>query len=160
MPKGGKHEEIHDDEEYGGFGDGCGGDSDDSPGYERPETPDSAEINKLLDNVKSEAVQLKSDATDMKSFAASNLTWQSHAEKIEMIKGHINDAGKLLAQLHDAKSTGSPWQQKAIDEIDPLLRDMADNTTATIDHLNKNQSKVHFPAFKAYVTQITKSPTS
>ena len=43
------------------------------------------------------------------------------------------------------------WQQTAIKRIEPLLKELADNTTATINHLNDNQAKVHTPAFTDYV---------
>ena len=51
-----------------------------------PRPNDSEEVTKLLSDVKSEAVQLKDDTEDMKSFTMSKLTWQSHAAKIEQIK--------------------------------------------------------------------------
>ena len=44
-----------------------------------------------------------------------------------MVKGHVNNTGKLLAKLKDAEATGSPWQQTAIKRIEPLLKEMADN---------------------------------
>jgi hypothetical protein len=45
---------------------------------------------------------------------------------------------------------GSPWQQQAIDQVTPLLQDMADHLTATIKHLNENQERVNMPAFQDY----------
>jgi hypothetical protein len=114
-------------------------------------TPDSADITKLLADTKAVAVQLKTDSSQMDSFTRSKLSWQSYADKIETIKGHINNAGQLVARLKDAESTGSPWQQSTIKRIEPLIREMADNLTATIKHLNDNKSKVHLPEFTDYV---------
>ena len=85
------------------------------------------------------------------TFTKSKLTWESYFDKVEMIKGHVNNSGKLLAKLKDAEATASPWQQKAIRQIEPLLREMADNTTATIKHLNERKAYVHFPAFQNFV---------
>jgi hypothetical protein len=115
------------------------------------EPGDSAEITKLFTDAKAEAVQLKDDAEDMESFVKSKLSWESHARKVELIKEHINNAGKLLAKLQDAAPTGSPWQQTAIQQIDPLLRELAANTEATINHLNENRANIHFTQFKDYV---------
>ena len=53
---------------------------------------------------------------------------------------HINDLGKVAKELEDARPEGSPWQQVAIDRIDPLLREMADQLTSTINHLNAHKS--------------------
>jgi hypothetical protein len=115
------------------------------------DTPDSADVTKLLADTKAITTQLKSDSSEMDSFARSKVSWASYAEKISTIKGHINNAGKLLAKLKDAESTGSLWQQATVKRIEPLLQEMADNLTATINHLNANQSKVHMPEFKDYV---------
>jgi hypothetical protein len=115
------------------------------------EPGDSAEITKLFADAKAEAVQLKSDSEDMESFVKSKLSWESYARKVEMIKEHVNNTGKLLTKLQEAEATGSPWQQTAIQQIDPLLRELAANTEATINHLNENKANIHFPQFKDYV---------
>lgn len=113
--------------------------------------PDSPEITKLLADVKGEAAELKSDAEDLNTFANSNLSWASHASKIELMKTHINNSGKLLAQMQDSEALGSPWQQTAIRRIEPVLRELAENTERTIHYLNENQMKIHFGEFKDYV---------
>ena len=114
-------------------------------------TPDSPDITKLLADSKSVAAQLKNDSSEMESFTRSKMTWQSYAAKVDTIKKHVNNAGQLLAKLKDAESSGSPWQQATIKRIEPLLQDMADNLTTTINHLNENQNKVHMPVFAGYV---------
>jgi len=111
----------------------------------------SADISSLLADAKAEAVQLKSDSADMESFVRSKLSWGSYADKLEMIKGHVNNSGKLLTKLQEAEADGAPWQQTAIKQIEPLLKELATNTEATINHLNDNKSKIHFPEFKDYV---------
>ena len=111
----------------------------------------SVEITKLLADAKAEAVQLKDDAEDLESLVKSKLSWESYARKVEMIKEHVNNTGKLLTKLQEAQATGAPWQQTAIQQIDPLLRELAANTEATINHLNENRANIHFLQFKGYV---------
>jgi hypothetical protein len=112
---------------------------------------ESPEITKLLADARAEAAELKADSTNMESFTRSTTSWQSYASHVEMIKGHVNNAGKLLAKLKDAESTGAPWQQAAIKRIEPLLKEMAENTTLIIKRLNDNQARVHLPEFKELV---------
>lgn len=115
-------------------------------------TPDSADITKLLADTKAVTFQLNKDSGEMASFTRSkNITWRAYQEKIGVIKGHINNAGKLLGSLKAAESTGSPWQQQTIKRIEPQLQEMAANLTATINYMNKNQGKVHTPEFIDYV---------
>jgi hypothetical protein len=112
---------------------------------------DSIDVTQLLNEAKAEAVELRDDSADLESFARSNLSWDSHARKTEMVKDHINNTGKLLAKLKGAEVAGSPWQRTAISRIGPLLKELAANTGATINHLNENRARIHFAEFQDYV---------
>lgn len=113
--------------------------------------PDSPEVTNLLSKAKSHAIQLRDDSEMMHGFAMSNLSWESHAQQITTIKGHINNLGKVLQQMSDEYEAASPWQQKAIDHVTPLAREMAANVEETIDHLGENQQRVHMPKFRDYL---------
>lgn len=109
-----------------------------TPAVGRAQTSkDSKDISGLLSEVKTEAVQLRHDADELKSFTHAKLSWERHVAKVEEIKRHVNNAGELLAKLGNAKGKASPWQQQAIDRITPMLRELASNTTATIEQLNQ-----------------------
>jgi len=98
---------------------------------------DSKEISAFLSDVKSEAIQLRQDADELKTFIHVGRSWESHATKVEEIKRHVNNVGDLLAKIENVKSKASPWQQQAIDRVTPLLNELASNTTATIEQLNQ-----------------------
>lgn len=102
---------------------------------------DSAQIGKLLADAKVEAFALKADAEDMESFTSSNLSWLTYAKKIEMIKEHVGNSGRLLSDLRTARAEGSTWQQTAIDRIGPYLADLAANTEATNNHIQRKPSQ-------------------
>jgi hypothetical protein len=109
---------------------------------------ESQEINKLLGDTRAKAVQLAADADSLQSFTRSNISWQTYSRQLDSMKENINAAGKLLTQLKDAEATGEPWQQEAIRRIEPLLKDMADNTSTTIKYLDANKNKIHAQEFK------------
>jgi DNA repair ATPase RecN len=111
---------------------------------------DSAKISSLLSEAQHHAMLLDDDAATLQSYTRSNFHWKSHAQQLESMKTHVNNLGKISGQLNDLRSEGSPWQQQAIDQINPLLQEMADNLTATINHLNENQQRVHMPAYEDY----------
>ena len=114
------------------------------------QSQDSEAVSKLLVQAKREAVLAEHDADLLHSFTMSKLNWQSHADKLTEIADHINALGKLNKDLADQRALGSAWQQKAVDQIDPLLRQMADQLTATIKHLKENTSRVNLPAYREY----------
>ena len=69
---------------------------------------DSKEVSTILADVKTEAIQLRHDADELKAFTHSTLSWQSHAAKVEEIKRHVNSAGKSLSKLDSARGSASP----------------------------------------------------
>lgn len=103
---------------------------------------DSKEVSDPIAQAKTEAIQLKNDAADMESFTLSTLGWQTHASKITEIKEHVNALGKTVSKLDQTKRAASAWQKTAIERINPILRELAANTTGIIDHLNKEQGRL------------------
>jgi len=112
---------------------------------------DSDDVSKLLSQVKSEAIELQYDTSIMESFTRSNLAWESHSGKISQIKEHVNNLGKTLTKLNDARNTASPWQEQAIDRITPLMKDLAENVSATIRRLDENKNHLQNPEYKDYL---------
>ena len=111
---------------------------------------DSEEVSTLLSNARWEALELRDDSDKMVSLSRSALRVQSFAGKLTEVKDHVNRAGKLLAKLDQARETGSPWQQQAIDHITPLIQQLAANTEATINHFNDNKMLVHSKELAEY----------
>lgn len=114
------------------------------------QSKDSGRINDLLQQAKSRAVQANHDADLINSFTRSRTSWRSHAIQLRSMTEHVNAMGKMLAEMDSAKEEGSPWQREAIEDIEPLLRSMADHMNGMINHLNDNQEKVHMPAYVDY----------
>jgi DNA repair exonuclease SbcCD ATPase subunit len=124
-----------------------------SSGAPAADTPSgsSQEVNQLLSQIKTEAKALEDDADVLALWTrARQGGWQSHSMKLSEIREHVNQAGQLLAKLNEAREGASPWQQQAIDRIYPLLKELADNTETTINHLRDNQSRIHFPPYTDY----------
>jgi hypothetical protein len=49
------------------------------------------------------------------------------------------------------RGSASPWQQEAIDRIIPVAQKLASNTTAAIEHLNRNRSHLQDPQYQEYL---------
>jgi hypothetical protein len=103
-----------------------------------------------LTQAENRAALAADDAATLESYTRSTVSWQAHTAKLAEIADHINGLGKLNKQLNDLSSQGSPWQQKAIGQIDSLLRATASQLTATIDHLKNNPSKIHLQPYIDY----------
>jgi hypothetical protein len=115
------------------------------------QTSDSKEISNLMSQAKSHAALAEDDAAKLESYTRSNVSWQSHAARLQGIREHVNELGQLNKKLNAARPEGSLWQHMAVDEVDFRLREMADLLTATINYLNENPSRVRMPTFRGYV---------
>src|SRR6266567_122854 len=98
-------------------------------------TPDSEQITKLLDEARSHALQAEDDAATLESYARSRVSWKLHTYELDSMKQHVNELGKIAAQMQTLEPPqASDWQKQAIHQVMPLLRDMAGNLTKTIQH--------------------------
>lgn len=100
------------------------------------QNPDSPNVSKLLEEVRSHAALADDDAHRLASYTLSDIGWQTHGRQLTLIKEHVNDLIRDSNQLVSMRDEASPWQQEAIDRISGLLPEMASHLNATINHLN------------------------
>jgi hypothetical protein len=122
------------------------------PSFAHTQTTDSSAITDLLKEARAHAALAERDSETLESYTRSNVSWQAHANRLTEIQGHANDLINDFNQLKSMRDQGTPWQQEAIDRINPLLHNMGDHLTATIQHFNTNQRGLRMPAFREYVT--------
>jgi hypothetical protein len=114
------------------------------------QSPDSERITTLLQHAREHSVKANLDAEQIDAFTRSKASWQSHSVQLRHMTDDVNELGKDMSDLTAARPEGSPWQQEAIDDVDPLLRSLADHMTAMIQHLKDNQTLVHMPPYVDY----------
>lgn|SRR5215469_4865130 len=117
----------------------------------KAQAKDSMEINKLLADAKMHAALAEYDSDTLYTFANSEIPWEAHASQIRTISERVNDLCKVVNQLNSVRSQGSQWQQVAIDRINPLLRNMADNLNAAIKELNDHKERLQMPEYRDYL---------
>jgi hypothetical protein len=112
----------------------------------------SANVDQLFQEAKTQAALLARDADIMESFTFSGLTWQAHADEVNLIKSHINKLGEIVSQLQAARGDVGARHQETIDRVLPPLRELAANTTAIISYLNQHQGILQNPVYQGYLT--------
>ena len=112
---------------------------------------DNNEVTQLLEDIKVQAADLQRDSDELESFSRSNVSWESHAAELDAIKERINKIGQTIQKLQNMRGSASPWQQEAIDRIIPVAQKLASNTTAAIEHLNRNPKHLQDPEYQQYL---------
>ena len=118
---------------------------------------ESDQVSRILSDAKMQALQLKEDADQLETFTRSDASWESHADAIGKIREDVNAMGRLLTRLEDNRQLAVPWQQTAIDRVNPVAKELASNTTAAIEHLNKNPHRLNTAAYQEYLEAISDS---
>ncbi len=114
---------------------------------------ENAEVSRLLQDVREKAAVLSRDADEMEALTRSDVSWQTHASMLETMKQDVNDMARSVEKLESMRNSASPWQKQAIDRMLPLMRELATNTTAAINHLNEQRSRPTTPEYAQYLRQ-------
>lgn len=112
---------------------------------------DSEQINQLLASIKTHAMNADNDAARLESYTRSRLSWQSHASQLTIIKEHVNDLINDYNDMKRLRDSGSTWQQESIDRLEPLVQEMSNHLTTTIQHLNEHPLRIHMQPYRDYV---------
>jgi hypothetical protein len=121
-----------------------------SPAAFATNVSDSEPVTKLLFEAKTQANQLKEDAATMESFNRMNVSRETQAVTINLIRDHINALGRTEAKLKDAENAAAPWQKQVINRVVPFLDELDGYTNAVIEHLNGEQ-RHNFAEYKDYL---------
>lgn len=117
-----------------------------------------AEAKDLLKEVKYLSGKLKNDASTLESYKwQTQLSWQTHANQLNLTREHINKIGERLDRLQAIRSEVAPWQQEAIERLVPVAANVAANTESAIQHLNENRGYLFAPVYVDHLTSIADS---
>ena len=85
---------------------------------------------------------------------------EAHAYRLNAAREHINNAGRLLAELQGMYPELAPWQQQAIKRITPIASEIAEHTQAAIVHLNERPAARLAPAYTNHLQGIVDQSNS
>ena len=118
---------------------------------------ENQEVTRLLQDARDKAAVVSRDADEMETLTRSDTSWQTHASMLETMKEDVNDLAKDVEKLTAARDSASPWQQQAIDRMLPLMKELASNTTAAINHLKQERTRPTTPEYAEYLRQNSES---
>jgi hypothetical protein len=116
-------------------------------------TEENPEVTQLLQDAKEKAAVLSRDADEMEALTRSDVSWETHASMLDTMKEDVNDLAHDVEKLTAARDKASPWQQQAIDRMLPLMRELAANTTAAINHLKERPTRPTSGSYAEYLRQ-------
>lgn len=122
-----------------------------SPALHAADNPDT--VSKLLADARARSSQL---SADWKTYTKQpNLNWTSDGAEITHLKEDVSAASKTVSDLRDARNQASPSEAAAIDRIEPVMEEIAENTANAIKFLSGNQSRISGKEYKEYIDAST-----
>ena len=111
--------------------------------------------NQLID-FKRTAAEMRHEAHTLKSFTPyKNLHWQSHTNRLDVLKNQVNELGKTLAELEAMMPIASENQSLAIEHARPHLVSVAENLTKAIELVREDRSSVRWMEYADAVSSIS-----
>lgn len=109
----------------------------------------------LLKSLRAQAVDTRNSATDLETVdRVANPSWETNSVKLDELRIAINAMGRTFAQLEQVRDSAAPFEQKAIDEAAPLLKEMADNIDAAIRYLNNNRAPLWEKGYREHIVKL------
>lgn len=106
-------------------------------------------FSKLIAEAQTNSSQI---STDWKAYVRRpNLNGTSDAAEIARMKDDISAEMKTITTLIDSRSQASPSQATTIDQLLPVMEDLADNAADALDYLNGNESRLTEKECKEYL---------
>jgi hypothetical protein len=108
------------------------------------------ETTHLLNDMQWDARQVEYHAQVMDNFAYhTNFAWDTTGIELRRIRSEVNDMGKRLCKLQRMENAVPLGEQRAIQSVAPVVREMADNADAAIRFRNTHHSGFWAPSFTA-----------
>ncbi|MGJ5816021.1 hypothetical protein [Paludibaculum fermentans] len=85
----------------------------------------------------------------------SSISWQGQAMRLEAIKDAVKQISGDVGHLNLWGEMESPAERKAVEEANPLLKDMAAETSGAIRFLNDNANNLFLPEYRQHLQKIS-----
>ena len=116
---------------------------------------ENPQITRLLDDAREKAAVVSRESDELEALTGTDATWHAHVDALNRMKAHVNDLGKAVEKLTAARDSASPWQRQAIDRMIPLMRELAANMNAAINHISQQPNRPTSPSYAEYLKENT-----
>ena len=115
----------------------------------------NSEVTRELSDFKRVAFEMRREADTLSSFTPQRqLSWQSHASRLNTLKDRVNELGQSLAQLEALRPMANETQTLAIEHARPHLVSVAKNLTEAIELVNEDRRSVYWGDYGEAVSDV------
>jgi len=116
---------------------------------------EASDARQTLRDIEGLAVDVEDQADQLVQFSQeNNLSPQSHLMLLNEMKDEVNRMGRELSVLEAERDALPTWEQQAVDDTLPLLKDAAENTSSAIQYFNDDRTHLWTPAYRDYANRV------
>jgi len=119
------------------------------------------EARRLLKDIQEDARRVEDRALILEDYESTpNLDWGPHIYQLNRIRSEINHMGKRLSQLEAIEGRMAAGEQKAFSDVMPIIQEMAENTTDTLNQVKTYQAQFWSAPVKMSTQSIESDATT
>jgi len=121
-----------------------------------PVTAAQKDVEGLLKEISANAAVAARHGEKLESYARGGhrYAFTTHAFELNGAKEAVNAMGADLRQLQDLRPNALPWQQMVIEQMQPLLVELAGHTNEAIERLNDDRGRLMSPEYRDAVGKV------
>ena len=108
----------------------------------------------ILENADSLSNEMANAADRLAISAKSRDYTEMQLNALDVLRSDINRIGQDLSMIQTKAETLPPWESRAVDEVLPLMKEIATNTEEAIQNFNANRNHLWATAFPEETAQV------
>lgn len=98
---------------------------------------------------------MRRDASFLEAKRRARLHWTTHADRLAVMREHVNDLARMLSELESMKPQASLLQQKAIETARPHLEQIASDLNSAIRMLKEDRRNISRPEYLSTLHSVS-----
>ena len=111
------------------------------------EEPLPTEPKAIFEQIDRSSARISENASDLHRLVTDQASYDMRSGKLDAMRADVNRIGKAIQSLEQQRTSLTSWEAKALDEIQPLAKDMGVNTERALEAFNITSAGLFATAF-------------
>lgn len=112
------------------------------PAHATPKIKNETPPQSIFEQIDALSAEVADTADSLADMARRQRDPRAHLEGLDVLRADINRIGSELQTLEAERSSLSPWEDKALDRILPLMHDAAENAEKAIQAYTSDEARL------------------
>ncbi len=109
---------------------------------------------KALKQVQASATLLANEADQLRMITNAKCSPDLQLAQLTALKNEVNRMGREIGSITVERESLAPWEQRAVNQVEPLLQATAANTESAIKYFSENRDRLWTEAYRDYADRV------